>query len=459
MKFRSRIAGAAVFAVAIAGCSTTVNEGDTGSSGDDGGTAAPSGESAPLEGQSENTGEVTMSGAGTGVEGAATQQVIDDFVNAEADFKATYSGSDSFEQEIVIQVEGGTPPDIAAFPQPGAVVEQAEQGNAIALEDMGFDIAELNDKYGEYLMGLGEYEGKHYGIPDSINFKSAIWYNVKAFEAGGYEVPETWEDLTAIAEEAAASGTSPFCLGTGSDAATGWPATDFVEDIVLREQGTEVYDQWVNHELTFDSPEIRSAVERLGSVVFGETDGTPWVFGGHENITATDFRDAPDPMFNDPPSCLMHRQATFITNFFPEGVEAETDYNFFKFPTIDGNDGSLMAGGMLAIFSNRPEVKTFIDMYTAEEPQCEFGSIDGIAIISANKNTSADCYTNPIIKQAADSLLTALNEGTARFDGSDLMPPGVGSGSFWTGMNNFTDNGPDNLDEVLPAIDSAWPSN
>ncbi len=466
MKFRSRIAAAAAAALVLAGCSVTVNEGDAVSSGGGGGDSGSSSEGGTEGGgggggggasadQEENTGQVSLSGAASGIEADAIQQVIDEYVNSEADYTATYSGSDSFEQEIVIQVEGGTPPDLALFPQPGAVIEQAQQGNAIALEDLGFDIADLEERYGEYLMSLGEYEGKHYGVPDTINFKSAIWYSTAAFEQIGAEPQaETWEDLIALSDQFVEAGIAPWCIGTGSDAATGWPATDWMEDIVLREQGTDVYDQWVDHELDFDSEEIKSAASRFGDIIF--TEG--YVLGGHENISSIDFRDAPDPMFDDPPKCAMHRQATFITNFFPEGVEAETDYNFFKFPTIDGNDGSLMAGGVIAVFNNRPEIRDFLDIYTTAETQCEFGSIDGIALISANKNTSADCYDNPIIKQAADALLTALNDGTARFDGSDLMPPAVGSGSFWTGMNAYTDNGPDNLDQVMPDIDAAWPS-
>lgn len=452
------LAAAAASLLVLTGCSVTVNEAG-GSGGGGSGSGDGSGDGG-VEGQEANVGEVSVAGAGTGVEADAIQQIYDEYVNeAQDEFEATYSGSDGFEQEIVIQVEGGTPPDVAAYPQPGAVIEQAQQGNAIALEDMGLDIADLEERFGEYLMSLGEYEGKHYGIPDSINFKSAIWYNVPAFEAGGYEIPETWDDLMALAEEIAATGTSPFCLGTGSDAATGWPATDFIEDIVLRANGTEQYDQWVDGELDFASDEIKSSVERFGEVIFGETDGTPWIFGGAENISGTDFRDAPDPMFNDPPACLMHRQATFITNFFPEGLEPVADYNFFRFPTIDGNPGSLMAGGMLAFFNNRPEIVEFIDLYTAQEPQCAFGSIGGINLISANLSTSADCYDNELIAQAAGALIEALNDGTARFDGSDLMPPAVGSGSFWTGMNNYTDNGPGNIDRVLESIDAAWPAN
>lgn len=419
----------------------------------DGGGSADGGE-VELE---ENTGSVSISGAGTGVDADAVQTVADAAAEGE-EFSATYTGSDSFEQDVVIQIEGGDPPDIGLFPQPGTVLEQAEQGNLISLEDLGFDIAELEAKFGEYLMSLGEHDGQHYGLPLDVNYKSAIWYSPPRWEAAGLgEPPTTWEELVTVSEEIAATGTSPWCIGTSSDAASGWPATDWMEDIVLRDQGTDVYDQWVSHDVVFDSEEITSAAERFGEIVFGETDGTPWVFGGHESIASTDFRDAPDPMFSDPPNCFMHRQATFIPAFFPEGLEAGTDYDFFNFPDIEGNSGTLMAGGLAAIFNARPEVATFLENYIEAENQCLFGSTESTTI-SANLEVDLSCYENELIRQAAEPLQTSLEEGVARFDASDLMPPEVGSGEFWAGMNAYTDNGPDNLQEVLQSIDAAWPS-
>lgn len=423
----------------LVGCTVNVYE---AGSGEGGGAAAPA----------VDTGAVSIAGAATGADGDAIQSVIDDGVNARADFTATYTGSDAFEQNVLIQIEAGTPPDLGFYPQPGAVVEQAELGNAIALEDMGFDIAELEERYGSYLMSLGEYEGKHYGLPDTINFKSAIWYHPPAFEAAGYEIPETFEDLLSLSDQIVADGAAPWCIGTGSDAATGWPATDWMEDLVLRQAGTDAYDQWVAGELPFDSPEIRAAAETFGEIIF--TDG--YVLGGAGSISSTDFRDAPDPMFSDDPPCYLHRQATFITAFFPDGLSTGADYDFFPFPPIDGQDGVLMAGGMAAVFNDREEVREFLRMYGEEETQCLYGAT-GTGNISANNSVSPDCYEDPLISQAAESLTTALQEEVARFDASDLMPPAVGSGEFWNGMNEFTNNGPDNLDQVLSSIDAAWP--
>ena len=444
MKLSSRVAAVSVASVlALSGCSVNIYEAGAGGGG------------AGVVPEAENTGRVEIAGAATGVDGQAIQAVIDEGVNREADFTAVYTGSDSFEQNVVIQIEAGTPPDIAFYPQPGAVIEQAQQGNAIALEDLGFDIAALEERFGEYMLSLGEYEGKHYGFPDTINFKSAIWYSTKAFDAAGYEVPETWEDLISLSDQIVADGKNPWCIGTGSEAATGWPATDWMEDIVLRQAGTDVYDSWVAGETPFASPEIKAAAETFGEIIF--TEG--YVFGGADNISSTDFRDAPDPMFQDDPPCYLHRQATFITNFFPEGLTPVEDYNFFPFPPIDGNDGVLMAGGLSAVFNNRPEVREFLDLYSARDAQCAYGSIvEGISIISANIEVGPECYENELIAQSVAPLIEALREGVARFDASDLMPPAVGSGEFWNGMNNYTNNGPDNLDEVLQSIDAAWPS-
>ncbi len=448
MRLSGRVVAAlATLALLMAGCSVNVYEAGSGTGGGGGGEGAAA--------QEENTGQVDIAGAASGEEGVAIQAVIDQGVNdAQDEFVATYTGSDSFEQNVVIQIEGGTPPDIGFYPQPGAVVEQAQQGNLVSLEDLGFDIAALEEQFGSYLLSLGEVDGQHYGFPDTINNKSAIWYNPKAFDAAGYEIPETWDELIALSDQIVADGKNPWCIGTGSEAATGWPATDWMEDIVLRTGGTEVYDGWVDHSVPFASPEITTAAETFGQIIF-----TPdYVFGGPENISGTDFRDAPDPMFQDDPPCYMHRQATFIVAFFPEGLTPVEDYNFFPFPPIDGQDGVLMAGGLAAVFKNRPEIKDFLELYSQEETQCLYGSVGATTTISANRNVGPDCYDDPLIASAVEPLVEALQNDVARFDASDLMPPAVGSGEFWNGMNNYTNNGPDNLENVLTSIDAAWPA-
>ncbi|HDK46024.1 MAG TPA: carbohydrate ABC transporter substrate-binding protein, partial [Actinobacteria bacterium] len=116
--------------------------------------------------------KVNVFGAFSGTEAQAVQSVIDDKINnADKDYTATYEGSDSFEEQIKIRVDGGNPPDIALYPQPGSVIEMAKAGKAIALEDLGFDMSALEATFGKYLLSLGEYNGKHYGLPTNTNLK------------------------------------------------------------------------------------------------------------------------------------------------------------------------------------------------------------------------------------------------------------------------------------------------
>ena len=396
--------------------------------------------------------QVSIFGAPTSVEGEAINQVIEEHFNQPYNADAFYEGSDSFETQIKIRVDGGNPPDLALYPQPGSVIEQAEAGNAVALEDLGFDIAQLEERFGQYLMSLGEYEGKHYGIPTNANYKSLVWYNIPVFEAEGYEIPETWQDLMDLSAQMVEDGYTPWVVATGSDDATGWPATDFMEDIVLRQAGPDTYDQWVNHEIPFDAEPIVSAGEAFGEILF--TDG--WVLGGPENVPSTDFRDAPQYIIGEEPEGLMMRQASFITNFFPEGAEYGTDYGAFPFPSIDGQQGALIAGELAVAFNDTPAVRQFIEVFTGEEAQCAQGSIEGVSRISPNVNTSADCYNNEIVATSAENILSALREESARFDASDLMPSEVGSGTFWTAMNEWMRGA--ELESVLAEVEASWPS-
>ena len=453
-KYRWLIVVVLAFAMIAAAC----GDGDAGDGDGDGATTTAAADG----GDGGATGEVSVFGAFSGIEAQAVQQVIDEKINAVKGYTAEYEGSDSFEEQIKIRVDGGNPPDVALYPQPGSVVEQGDLGNAIALEDLGFDIAELEALFGPYLMSLGVgADGKHYGLPTNVNSKSLVWYPKAEFEAAGYEIPATWDELIALSDQIVADGASPWCIG--SDAATGWPATDWMEDIMLRTAGPEKYDQWVTHELLFSSPEVTRAAELLGQIAF--TEG--YVLGGSENIPSIDFRDAPDPMFNEPPSCFLHRQATFITNFFnapgdeegESGLVAGEDYAVFAFPDIDeGKKGALGAGEMAAIFRDGPEVREFLADFIDADVQCAQGAIEGVARISPNINVGPECYRDDIIASAAGGIIEALKVDGFRFDASDLMPSAVGSGSFWTGMIDYMTGGPDSLAGVLADIDASWPA-
>jgi alpha-glucoside transport system substrate-binding protein len=444
MRIRRALIPLFAFALIATACGDDEDEG-----GGDGATTTAEGGGGALE----NTGKVALLSAGEPEETDAYQVIFDDLINANVDYEVEVVPAGDFEQQFQIQAEGGTL-DVAAVPQPGAIPELVDKGSIVALEDLGFDIDELNDLVGESFVALGEYNGKHYGLPTNINLKSMVWYPKAAFDAAGYKVPATWDELIALSDQIVADGSAPWCVGFESEGATGWPATDWMEDIMLRTAGPDVYDQWVTHEIPFDDPAVKAAAETFGEILFAEG----YVLGGAANTAAIAFGDAPTPMFDDPPKCWLHRQASFINSFFPDTAEAGVDYDWFPLPPID-QEGTLYAGELSVVGTNgnRPEVVDFLKRFIAEDVQCEMGGVTASSRISPNVNVGPDCYANDILAGASEVLTDALKSGTGRFDASDLMPAAVGSGSFWTGMIDYVTGGPDSLDGVLADIEASWP--
>ena len=154
--------------------------------------------------------------------------------------------------------------------------------------------------------------------------------------------------MIALADQIVADGMNPFCFGMYSNGATGWLATDWMEDVMLRTGGgTATYDQWVNHEIPFNDPVVKNAAEYLSQIMH-----TPdYVVGGTDAIVSTFFGNAQDPMFerdaDGNPGCLMHRQASFIVGFWPEDAQpgAGTETTVFPFPVIDPSLPKAALGG------------------------------------------------------------------------------------------------------------------
>jgi alpha-glucoside transport system substrate-binding protein len=430
---------AVLMVMVMIGVACAADEGDGGNGG---------GQAANTE---ENTGTVNVLNAMEPEEAEAVQGVIDENIG-EVEYEVEVEASGDFEEQVQIRAEGGTL-DVILLPQPGAVIQHAASGNAVSLEDMGFDMAELEETFGEYFLTLGEHEGEHYGLPTNINLKSMVWYPKDDFDKAGYQVPQTWDELTALSDQIVADGGTPWCVGYKSEGSTGWPATDWMEDIMLRTAGTDTYDQWVTHEIPFDDPAVKTAAETFGEVMFAEG----YVLGGAENTPNIEFGDAPAPMFDNPPKCWLHRQASFINAFFPADTEAGVDYDWFPLPPID-EEGTLFAGELAVTFRNAPEVKDFLEKFMAEDIQCAMGGETASSRISPNVNVGPDCYANEILSAASGVLTDALEGGTGRFDASDLMPTEVGAGSFWTGMIKYMREGPGSLDQVLSDIESSWPA-
>ncbi|HEX6385455.1 MAG TPA: ABC transporter substrate-binding protein, partial [Anaerolineae bacterium] len=361
-----------------------------------------------------------------------------------------YIGSKEFEATISVRVDAGDAPDIADFPQPGLLASFVRQGSVL---DPELPEEWLQQQYNQSWLDMAQIEGpdgvQTAGVWHRFNAKSLVWYPLDDWEAAGYEIPETWDELMALNDTIVSDGDAPWCIGIESGVATGWPATDWTEEMMLRTTSLENYDAWVAGELGFDSPEVRTAIETWSEIWFNDD----YVLGGRDSIVSTSFSDAPLPMFDDPPRCWMHKQGNFITAFFPEGAEAGVDYSFFYLPPVDEEFGKpfLVAGDIMVMFNDRPEVRALMEYFTV--PESAGGWLSDGGALAAHQTATPEMYGAELERGIAELVAEATS---FRFDGSDLMPGEVGSGTFWTGMVDYVSGAAD-PDTVLQEIDASWP--
>ena len=411
---------------------------------------------ASLEGE-----EVTITGALIGEDQEGFRANFESFTE-ETGIVVTYQGSDNFEQEIQIQMESGDTPDFALWPQPGAVVDAAQRGMLTSLEDLEIDIDAYKTNFSSYLVGLGTVDGSIYGGANAANLKSIVWYQPAEFEARGYAVPETWDAMIALADQIVADGMNPFCFGMYSNGASGWLATDWMEDIMLRTgNGTTSYDQWVTNELKFEDPIVKNAASLLSQIMHTEN----YVVGGTDAIVSTYFGNAQDPMFskdaNGNPGCFMHRQASFIPSFWPEAAQAGVgvETTVFPFPVIDESlpKAALGAGDMWGAFNDRDATKAVAEYMLSAEFHAAAAAMPNNARLSAHTGFDTSVYSKDINRILGTIIADALAADAFRFDASDLMPPEVGAGSFWKEMMNLAVEGPGYIDTAMANIDTSWP--
>jgi alpha-glucoside transport system substrate-binding protein len=427
--------------VAVAAAAVLVTAGCLEEGGDSGGGGS--------SGNGDKQVEVLFGFGGD--QSKAFQASLDTWAKAN-DVTIKYSeASQSFDTLVRSRVAGNNLPDIALFPQPGVMMDIAKSGKLRDLTGL-IDVNAIKTTLvpGELDAGTST-DGKVYGAPMSMNVKSLVWYPKKAFEAAGYKVPATTAELMALTDQIRSSGTAPWCIGIESSAATGWPATDWMEDYVLRIGGAETYDKWVRHEIPFNDPVVKQAADQFAKIAL--TEGN--VFGGRKAIVSNAFSTAANPMFDSPPKCFLHRQGNFITQkgFFPDKVRSvmDTEVGVFQLPGNTAEDKPVLGGGDLAgAFSDDDATKKVLAFITSDK--FNGGTQEG-SYISPHKTFDVSQYPDETTRTVAK---LAYGATVFRFDGSDQMPGAVGAGSFWKGMVAWI-SGQKDQEQVLNDIEASWP--
>ena len=435
---RYRVIGvtvAAVATLALAGCG-----GGSGGSDGDGGDG----------------GKVTIMGAFTDAQAEAFQADLDKWSETSG-VTVTYDGNTDFQTAVVARATAGNPPDIAIYPQPGVLKSQTQ--SLYPLEDLGIDVDAITADEANGLGDIAVVDGETFALPYSINVKSLVWYNPAAFEAAGLTVPTTDAELTAVQEKIISQNLGyPWCVGLESGAGTGWPATDWLEEYVLRYGGLDTYNEWIAGDVTFSSPVVTEAAEKVAEQLLAEGK----VNGGGQGAATTSFQTAGNQLFvtgKDNGQCFMMRQGSFIADFFPENIKAEiaagdlTNVNFFQLPSPEGTDVAMLGGGdLVGAFTNSEATKKVVEYITGPE----FGT-NGYAsqaiFLSPHNDFDTSNYTTEFQKNAQELLKNSTLFG---FDASDQMPGEVGAGTEWTELTSWF-SGQKTMEQALQDIDASWP--
>ncbi|ABL83412.1 MULTISPECIES: ABC transporter substrate-binding protein [unclassified Nocardioides] len=364
-----------------------------------------------------------------------------------------YEGSKEFETQLQVRVQSGNPPDIAYVPQPGLLQTLVGTGKVVEAPDTVS--ANVDKWFGEDWRSYGSVDGKLYAAPLGANVKSFVWYSPKMFAENGWEIPTTWDDMLALSDTITATGIKPWCAGIESGEATGWPATDWLEDVLLRSVGPDVYDQWVAHEIPFNDPAVVESLDNVGAILKNDK----YVNGGIgdvSSIATTAFQDGGLPILDG--KCALHRQASFYAANWPEGTDVSENGDVFAFylPAMGDEFGNPVLGGgeFVAAFSDAIEVQAFQTYLSSDQWANEKAkATPNGGWVSANKGLDIANLASPVDKLSGEILQDP--DAVFRFDGSDMMPGEVGAGSFWKEMTNWITG--ESTQDALDKIEASWP--
>lgn len=438
--------GVAAAMVSMAACSADGTGDDQETTGDASPTAA---ECEAYEAYGDLSGTTINVYAGfTGAQGDQLDASFETFRQCTG-ADVVYEGSDEFEAQIQVRAEAGNMPDISFHGQPGMI--RTLVGMDVVVEPPA-EVAENVDTYWTAAWkDYGTVDGTFYAAPLGASVKDYVWYSPTMFEEGGYEIPTTIDELLALSQQIVDDGGVPWCEGFEGGDATGWKGTDWLEEMVLRYAGEDVYDQWVAGEVAFSDPAILEAFDATAKIL-KNPQFVNGGLGGVDSIATTSFADAGLPIAEG--QCYMHRASTTYGSNYSDDVTIAQDGDIyaFYFPGAAEDDLYLLGGGeFVAAHDDRPEVQAF-QTYLSSPEWANERAAQG-EWYSANNGLDLQYVESDLDKQAAELLTNP--DAIFRFDASDLMPSAVGAGSFWTGMTDWVLG--DSDEETAALIDSTWP--
>lgn len=400
---------------------------------------------APIDGVADDERVVDVFTNYRGRDADAFRAVLDAFTD-QTGIAARHVGTAALAVRLPQRVRDGAPPDVALIPQPALLAELAREGLTVPLDDA---VDDLTSTMRPGVADIGVVDGVRHGVWFKVAVKSLLWSPTTDAEGAPVDVPGTLGALLATTERLAAEDATPWCLGMESFDATGWVGTDWVEDLVLRLHGPDVYDGWVEGRIPFTDPRIEEAFATFGEIAL--TNGS--VLGGRRALLSTPALEAIDPMLDDPPGCILSRQASFQEAELPPDIAIGPDGDLVVtvLPAAGSGPPPIVAAGELAAaFNDDPATLELVRYLAGPEAGAVWASTAG-GFTSPHTTLDPEDYVTPLDRRLA--RLVAETD-VLRFDGSDQMPTAVGTGTFWAGIVDYASGVP--LPDVLEGIQAGY---
>jgi alpha-glucoside transport system substrate-binding protein len=317
-------------------------------------------------------------------------------------------GTRALNEVLAADVQNGTSPDIAILPTLGELHQYQQNGTLRRLDDA---IGPQQKEYSKKWLKIQKLGTENlYGVVVKADLKSIIWFNSHIL----HPAVQTWDQLVTVDATMPKKDGTTWCMGMGSTPVSGWPGTDWVEDILLHQFGTETYRQWASGTLSWKSPEVHRAWEDWGNIIN---------YRGIE-INAADRlgRRGTSDVHESPGMLLVSPTLVYDRQLSRKRQRTQTRQGFRLFPF--SNFGSPAATGgafevsasIAGMFNDTPQARRLIKYLATEEAQKIWPRIGGA--FSANRNVAPDVYQDDASKRIAHNLTT----GTLCYDASDLMP-------------------------------------